>query len=208
MTQWARKLKPVSTEQQHPAVLTSLAKPQHSPVYRCRGDSPPPSPAPHAFLEVFLPLSVTFPLLQTGPRFKGPLTWNPRHDSPGHERNSVLALQVDVSEQLPCPTILWRSQTNTVTAKDVSELWSHPGHFHPLSLLWRNTPNTELTDSGLSLNTCVLLPLWNVFLYSAVYLRLILWIVDGSPSQKSYYKITYKIYLIFMLLLYIPCGDK
>lgn len=97
---------------------------------------------------------------------------------------------------------------HTVTSKDVSELWSHPGHFHPLSLLWRNTPNTELTDSCLSLNTCVLLPLWMCF-----YILLFISVLDfvlltDPPSQKSYYKITYKIHLIFMLLLYIPCGDK
>lgn len=97
---------------------------------------------------------------------------------------------------------------HTVTPKDVSELWSHPRHFHPLSLLWRNIPNTELADSCLSLNTCVLLPLWNVFVYSAVIAVLHFVLLTDSPSQKSYYKITYKIYLVFMLLLYIPFGDK
>lgn len=88
----------------------------------------------------------------------------------------------------PAPPSLAVPNKHTMTSKDVPQLWSHPGHFHPLSLLWRNTPNTELMDSCLSLNTCVLLPLWNVFWYSAVYLRLILCIVDESPSQKSYYK--------------------
>lgn len=209
MTQRARTLKTLSTKQQHRTVLISLAKLQLGPVYRCKGDSLLPvccfscSPGGFSFPLCYSPSTPNWPPIQRAPDLKS----QARFPRPWEKLSSCSSSGCIWTVPLPHPPLVVPNK-HTVTSKDVSKLWSHPEHFHPLSLLWRNTPNTELMDSCLSLNTCVLLPLWNVFLYSAVYLRLILCIVDGSPSQKSYYKTTYKIYLIFMLLLYIPCGDK
>lgn len=209
MTQRARKLKTLSTKEQHRDVPISLAKLQLGPVYRCKGDSFLPVCCSSRFAGAFSsplcysPSTPNWPPIQRAPDLKSqawfPWPW---------EKLSSCSSTGCIWTVPPPHHPLAVPNKHTVTSKDVSELWSHPGHFHPLNLLWRNTPNTELMDSCLSLNTSVLLPLWNVFLYSAVYLHLILCIVNGSPSQKSYYKITYKIYLIFTLLLYIPCGDK
>lgn len=207
MTQRVRKLKTLSTKQQQRAVLISLAKPQHGLIYRCKETPFCRSAAPHAFLEVFLCLSVT--LLQTGLQFKGSpdlksQTWFPW---PWGKLSSCSSSGCIWTVPLPHHPLAVPNK-HTVTSKNVPQLWSHPGHFHPLSLLWRNTPNTELMDSCLSLNSCVLLPLWNVFfIFCCLSPSYTLYCWRIAPSQKSYYKITYKIYLIFMLLLYIPCGD-
>lgn len=186
MTQRARKLKTLFTKQQQQAVLISLANPLHGPIYRCKGESLLPvccsSHFPKGFSSplCYSPSTPNWPPIQRSPDSKSQ-AWFPW---PWGKLSSCSSSGCIWTVPLPHHPLALPNK-HTVTSKDVPQLWSHPGHFHPLSLLWRNTPNTELMDSCLSLNTCVLLPLWNVFLYSAVYLPLILCIVDGFPPPRS-----------------------
>lgn len=143
------------------------------------------SAAPHSpFPRGFFLLAVTLPPLQMAPNSKGPCLEVPGMSPLAMRGMCFLFFKWLHQNSSLSHRPLAVSNKHTVTPKDVSELLSHPRHFHPLSLLWRNVPNTELADSCLSLNTCVLLSLWNVFLHSAV-IAVLHFVLLTDPPPRS-----------------------
>lgn len=182
MTQRARNLKTLPTKQQHPGVLISPARLQHGAICRCKGGFSSgcllPLTLSWRFFSLFLcysPFTPNWPPIQRAPDLKSQ-TWLPW---PWGKLGSCSSGYIRTVSLSYCPSAV--PNKHMWHPKNVSELWSHPSHFHPQSLLWRNGPNRLLSVLE---HVCIITFMKCVFIFCC-YLSVLYFVLLTDPPPRS-----------------------